>query len=234
MKSKFKVVELYVKVYLTKNILKEDQSSEISKVIDKCFLNDEEYKAFHEAKNYKFYNFNSFYPVECDKIYKAGKIYTIIIRTVDEKLTEFFIRNLANEYTESIKVLTIDKKVVLKKHIEKIYSITPIVIKCENGYWKNNINVEEYEERLKVNLIKKFNLFNDIKIDENFELFSFLKFENKKPIATKLKDKKMLGDKLTFNIAENEMAQELVYFALGTGIGEINARGLGFVNFKWL
>jgi len=29
-------------------------------------------------------------------------------------------------------------------------------------------------------------------------------------------------------------AQELAYMAIGTGIGEMNARGQGFVNFRWL
>lgn len=234
MDSNCRVVEMYMKVYLTKNINKEDESTQISQIIDKCFLKDKEYARFHEKNIYKFYNFNSFYPLEERGLYKAGNIYTVIIRTVNKRLVEFFEKNLVNEYTDSIKVLTIDKKMIPKKHIEKIYSITPIVIKCEKGYWKNNTSLAEYENRIKINLIKKYNKFNNTKIEEDFELFTFLKFENQKPVGTNFKGKKLLGDKLTFNVSENEIAQEIIYFALGTGLGEINARGLGFVNFKWL
>jgi CRISPR-associated endoribonuclease Cas6 len=234
MSNNYNVVEMYLKVYLTKNIKKENERNEISKLIDKCFLKDKEYSDFHEKNLYKFYSFNSFYPLEDKKLYKAGKIYTIIIRTVDQNLANFFENNLVNEYIDSIKVLSIEKKIIAKKHINKVFSITPIVIKCENGYWKNKISLPEYEDRLKINLIKKYNKFNNVKMDEDFELFTFLKFENKKPIATDFKEKKLLGDKLTLNVSENEKAQDLVYFALGTGLGELNARGFGFMNFRWL
>ncbi|MCY6958360.1 CRISPR-associated endoribonuclease Cas6 [Clostridium brassicae] len=233
--EKYIIAELYIKVYLTKNIPQKDVNIKIGNLVDKSFLHNEKYSQFHHENRYKMYTFNQLYPLEtADKIYKKGKIYTFVIRTIDKNLSQYFFKYLTNEYTDSIKILTIERKTIPRKHIEKIYSITPVVIKSEKGYWKNNISLEQYENRLKTNLIKKFNQFNNTKIDENFELFTFIKFDNRKPIATNYKSICLLGDKLTLNIAENEIAQELAYLALGTGISEMNSRGMGFVNYKWL
>ena len=57
---------------------------------------------------------------------------------------------------------------------------------------------------------------------------------NKKPIGVEYKEIRLLGDKLNLQIADNEMAQELAYFLLGTGIGEMNSRGYGYCNFRWI
>ena len=43
----------------------------------------------------------------------------------------------------------------------------------------------------------------------------------------------LLGDKLSLTISKDERAQELAYMALGTGIGENNARGCGFLSYRY-
>ena len=50
----------------------------------------------------------------------------------------------------------------------------------------------------------------------------------------KFKDITFLGDKIRLSISDNKTAQELAYMALGTGIGEINSRGAGFLGWRWL
>lgn len=50
----------------------------------------------------------------------------------------------------------------------------------------------------------------------------------------KYKNISLLGDKISFKVSENDMAQEISNFALGVGVGEINSRGFGFVNYRWL
>jgi CRISPR-associated endoribonuclease Cas6 len=139
-----------------------------------------------------------------------------------------------NEFNDNIKGLTSEIRILPKKHIEKIYSITPAVMKNEEGYWKNKIKLDEFERRLKENLIKKYNSIMDIKMNEDFQLYTTIEFKNKKPIATNYKNIRLLGDKISLNIAENENAQNLAYMSLGTGIFEMNARGYGFVNYRWL
>lgn len=229
-----KVFELKLKLYLCKDIKSEDSLKYISELIDKSFLKDKELMEMHKINKYKNYVFNSLYPLETSKIYKAGNIYTCVIRTVDEDLSLHFGRVLVNEYTEHLKALTIEKKIIAKNHISKIYSITPAVAKFSGGYWKTNLTVETFEKRIRENIIKKYNDYFNTKICEDFELFNYIKFNNQKPIATNYKNIRILGDKLTLDIAENSMAQELTYFALGSGILEMNSRGYGFVNYKWL
>ena len=53
-------------------------------------------------------------------------------------------------------------------------------------------------------------------------------------ISVNYKNIKLLGDKLQLNIADDKLSQKIAYMALGTGLGENNSRGLGFVNFRYL
>ncbi|MBM7614507.1 CRISPR-associated endoribonuclease Cas6 [Alkaliphilus hydrothermalis] len=227
-----KVFELTFKVYLLKNIQSNIALVKIAELIDNSLSHNDVLIEFHNANKFKNYSFNSLFKIEEDHIYKEGNIYSVKIRTVDDRLAEYFTINLAHEYTDYIKGLTIDCRVLKKKLIEKVYSITPTIIKTEEGYWQGKLTLEEFENRLKENLIKKYNDYFGTKIDENFDLFHRIELNNRKPVASSYKNVKLLGDKLTLYIDENEIAQELAYFSLGTGIGEMNARGYGFMNYK--
>ena len=229
-----KTIELQVKVYLLKDIKLEDTSQQICKIIDNSLINSEIYDKFHNENKFKNYSFNMLYPLEKDKVYKKENIYTFIIRTVDNELSEYFMKELKNQYTDEIKVLTLNKKIIPIKHIESIHTITPIVAKFDNGYWKQHSTIDVLEKRITENLIKKYNDFHNEKIAEDFELFTAMSIVNKKPISTKYKNISILGDKINFRVADNEKAQEIINFALGTGIGEMNSRGLGFINYRWL
>ena len=229
-----KVIELELKVSLMRNIMSNEALEDISKLIDRSLLKTQKYADFHKENKYKYYNFGSLWPLESNKIYKKGNIYSIKIRTVHEELAEHFEEYLVNEYTDSMKALTINKRYLPKKHIVKIYNITPSIAKFEDGYWRENQSLETYERRIKDNIIKKYNDFFNTKIDEDFELFNMIKFENIKPISTKYKNISLLGDKMTLYIAENEMAQEMAYFILGTGLLEMGSRGFGYCNYKWI
>lgn len=229
-----KVYELNFTIYLLKNIDFSNLNGEINKLIDRCFIHNEEMKKFHEVNNYKFYCFNSLYPLEKDKIYKEGNIYNLTIRTIDIDLFNYFKKYLVNEYTDSMKGLVIKSKEIPQKFIEKVYSITPIILKFEDGYWKTNNNIAVFEKRVKENLIKKYNSFYDEKIDEDVEIFKYIKLENQKPIPVKYKDILLLGDKVTIEFAENEIAQRLAYMAIGCSLGEMGSRGMGYCNYKWI
>ncbi|WP_246579032.1 CRISPR-associated endoribonuclease Cas6 [Clostridium algidicarnis] len=229
-----KVSQIEVKVYLLKDITIQDSLQEISKLIDKGFYLTEDYPKFHEKNDFKNYSFNSLWPIEPSKIYKEGKIYTFIIRTVDENLAMFFEKTLSNLYTESIKVLTTHKKILIRKHINKLYSITPVIAKFDTGYWRNNTDISIFEKRLKDNLIKKYNSYYNTTINEDFDLFNLITFQNKKPISSSYKNIHILGDKISMEVCENSSAQDLAFFAMGSGLLEMNPRGYGYVNAKWL
>ena len=228
------VFQIKLKVFILQDISIEDSQSTISSFIDSTLIKSQKLLEYHESNKFKGYCFDALYPLEEDKIYKRNNIYTITIRTIEKDLAEFFTNKLANEFNDKIKGLTSEIRILPKKHIEKLYSITPAIMKNEDGYWKNKIKIDEFERRLKENLIKKYNSAMDTKIEENFQLYTTIEFKNKKPISTNYKNIKLLGDKISLNIAENENAQKIAYMSLGTGIFEMNARGYGFVNYRWL
>lgn len=229
-----KVYQIRVKVYLLQNINIIDTQTEIAKFIDGAMAKDERFLDLHQRNEFKNYCFDSFYPTENDKVYKSGGIYTFTLRTAKGDLADFLTKSLANYFNNSIKGLTTEVKIVPKKFIEKIYTLTPIIIKTESGYWKGNLSIDGFEKRIRENLIKKYNEINNTKIEEDFELYNSIEFKNKKPVSVNYKNIKLLGDKISINISSNPVAQELAYLSLGTGVGEMNSRGLGYVNYRYL
>lgn len=229
-----KVYQIRVKVYLLQNINIIDTQTEIAQFIDGAMAKDERFLDLHQRNEFKNYCFDSFYPTDNDKVYKSGGIYTFTLRTAKGDLADFLTKSLANYFNNSIKGLTTEVKIVPKKFIEKIYTLTPIIIKTESGYWKGNLSIDGFEKRIRENLIKKYNEINNTKIEEDFELYNSIEFKNKKPVSVNYKNIKLLGDKISINISSNPVAQELAYLSLGTGVGEMNSRGLGYVNYRYL
>ncbi|GAA0182520.1 hypothetical protein SH2C18_48870 [Clostridium sediminicola] len=229
-----KVFEISILVFLLKDIDSKDAFSKIGEFIDSGLAKKPELLELHNKNTFKNYCFCSFFPLESDKIHKEGKNYTIRIRTVDSRLADFFNKDLVNHFNDNIKALTSTIKILPKRHIEKMYSITPLVLKTNEGYWKGNLSLNDFERRLKENLIKKYNLLMDTKIDEDFQLYTSIEFNNKKPVAINYKGRKILGDKVTIHISDDKIAQDLAYMSLGTGILEMNARGAGYMSFKCL
>ena len=229
-----KVYELEVKVFLTKDMNCNESHEYIAETIDKSLSRDGEHLEFHKENKFKYYCFNNLYPMEKDYLFKKGNIYTFRLRTVDHKLADYFNKVLINEYTSNMKILSIDNKVIPNNHLDKIITITPLVMKFEEGYWRGKEKVSTVEKRIKNNLIKKYNSYYNTNISEDFELFLTFSFKNQKPIPSKYKNITLLGDKIEFKVSNSPMAQELFYFALGTGVGELNSRGFGFINYLWL
>lgn len=233
--ASYRVYEMAVKIFLLQNFRQEEACTIVSGFIDTCLAQDNKYLEFHKQNCYKGYSINCPWPLEQDGMYKKDKVYTIRIRTIDKELLDYLSRELPNTTSEYIKGLTVKIWVIPRKHILKIYSLTPVVIKLdEGGYWKSNISFEKYEQLLKTNLVKKYNQFMDTKIDEDFQLYTSIQKTNRVPVNVKYKNIVLLGDKFDIEIADNETAQNLAYLSLATGLGENNSRGCGFVNYKFL
>ena len=229
-----KVFEIRVKVFLLQNIELNNLQIRLSELVDKVFQEDEEWMKFHNQKGFKSYVLSGLYPIEKEQIYKKETIYTVTIRTTKYDLAEYFQKQLPFVYTGFIKALTCEARILPKKFIAEVYNLTPSVMKHEIGYWRGGLKVEDFEKSLKENLIKKYNTQYNVKIDEDFLLYNQISFSNKYPIVTNYKNIRILGDKVCLKIADNEMAQELAYFALGTGIMNMCGRGFGFLNYRWL
>lgn len=228
------VFEICVKVYILKDISFTNILAREAEYIDSALAQSEKWLEYHEINQFKKYCFGCLYPIEKDGVYKKDNIYTITARTVDAELARYFSKVLRNHYTDSMKGLVVENRVLPRKVIGEIYSLTPVIQKSDYGYWKNQMSLEEFERRLFENAVKKYNQFTGKKIDEDFQLYTNITFLNRKPIANEYKGIRLLGDKVNLKIADNAQAQELAYFLLGTGLCEMNSRGYGYCNYRWL
>ncbi|MDE5782247.1 MAG: CRISPR-associated endoribonuclease Cas6 [Lachnospiraceae bacterium] len=235
MTSSFRVYEISVKIFSLKDFKQEEACSISAGFVDACLAKNNDYLNFHQTNCYKLYTQDMPYPTEPDGIYKREKVYTIRIRTVNKELLDYLAKNLSNTSSDYLKGLTVNIRIIPRKYINKIYSITPVVMKLQNsGYWKSNITFDEYEKLLKNNLIKKYNYFFNVKLDEDFQFYTNIQKTNRKPIDVKYKNISLLGDKFDIEIADNETAQSLAYLALAVGLGGNNSRSCGFVNYKFI
>lgn len=228
------VFEIRLKLLLKKDMPYHESGEKIGQILNQALCRDPEYLIFHEeSRGYKFYVYDNFYPFEKSGIYKGGNVYGIRLRTVKADLAEYFLERLPGEETVCMKCVKADIKIISKKYIEKIFSLTPAVIKnYPDGYWRESFTVKQFEKRLSENLLKKYNVLTGKKMNEEFMLYNGIKFLNGKPIKTSYKGITLLGDKIELIAAQNEIAQELLYMALGTGILENNANGCGFIHFS--
>lgn len=227
------VFEISIRVKLKQEIHSEHALEYIGSLLD-SLLCKSGFEKLHEENQYKNYCFNSFYPIEDSRVYQQGKSYVFQVRTVDAELASLFSSCILHRESKALTILTTQIKIIPKHFIEKIYSITPCIMKNETGYWRKTGELELFERRLKENLIKKYNSITGKKMKEDFQLYTSLNFKNKGPVSCAYKKIHLLGDKVELYPGNSREAQELMYMALGTGILETNARGYGFVNYQWL
>ncbi|HAQ40099.1 MAG TPA: CRISPR-associated endoribonuclease Cas6 [Clostridiales bacterium] len=226
------VYQIDCKVYLLRSIKLDHILSEISSFVDAALASDEKMLEFHRSYGYKNYVLSGFKELELDKCYKEGRIYTFSVRCVKEELCDFFAQNLADTKIVTMKGLVTTVKTIPELFLEKLYTVTPSLIKLDGvGYWRGSLSFQEYEKRLFDNCIKKYKHLTGKEIDENFSLYSRIQMLNNKPIANYFKGVRLLGDKFELHIAENEDAQNIAYMLLGTGVCENNSRGYGFLNY---
>lgn len=229
------VYQIRIKLFMLKDIAVEQIQKKLTLFFDTGFAVSEELLQMHKENRFKYYCYDFPYKPEQDKIYRKGNIYTVTVRTIDPKLAEFFYQVCVHHYTEDFKALVAEIHILPQKRIACLYTLTPVILKDDQkGYWRSRMSLKDFEDRLKVNLIKKWKCFTGEAVDENFQLYTLLEFLNHKPIRVHYKGISLLGDKIRLEIADNEMAQNLSYMALGAGLLENNSRGSGFVNYRWL
>lgn len=227
------VYELKLKLFLLKDVKQEDALNQIAYFIDETLSKKESLLKFHQNNCFKNYVFCSLYPMASQGVYKKETVYTVIIRTIHFELADFLSGQLASHRHATMQGLTCNVNIIPKRLIEKVYSLTPMILKDKEGYWKKNLSFADFESRLKINLIKKYNAFKNDKIEEDFQLYTTISLLNEKPIKIPYKGIHLLGDKVEMQVSDHPLAQQLIYMMLGTGLGESNARGCGFMNYQW-
>jgi CRISPR-associated endoribonuclease Cas6 len=190
----------------------------------------------HEGKNYKYYTFGSFYPIEQDKIYKKGKIYQFTIRTLNKTLAAALHNDLKNNTNNRhFTVVETIKRDIPQFFINEIYSVSPVVVSVDNGrFWtiKESGDVEQLKELLHNNVKKKYKSFFDEEIDVRQNFIQLIEIKNKTPQSIIIKKDnrniRFFGNKLRIIPNEDEISQKLAFTAFGCGLGEKNSYGGGF------
>ncbi len=180
------------------------------------------------------YVFNNPHPQETDRIYRPGKIYTIHIRTISRMIAELLAERLEYFATPEVQGLSLEAGILPRMQLYRIFSVTPLVLYTERGYWRNTMNAHQFENLIRTDLLQKYNGLHSVKLFGDFPIFSSLRIVNHKPIAVYDDGISLLGDRINIDVAPNWQAQELMYMALGMGIGERNAKGCGFMGYKML
>jgi len=225
--------EITITVLLKRDIYFADSGYVIGKNINRIMLLDEGLKELHPKKEYKNYVFNSFYPLEKDKTYKKDKLYIFKIRSLDYEFCEKMYKLSAYLKSEDFKVISADIKETNKKIIKEIYTVTPLIITVDNKPWMQSDDLKLFKERIESNLEKKYKNFYNEDIYSNGEFINNITFKNRLPMYYNYKNIRLLGNKVSISIHDNEEAQKLAFLALAVGLGEKNsAVGAGFCEGK--
>lgn len=233
--SKVSIYEISVKVFLLEELHAKRASTSIPYFVDSILIQDAVYQDFHMENKLKGYTTDLLYPMEKDGVYKRHKVYTFRLRTLDKKLAQYLLNRVSNHTIKEMKGLVSEIRVIKKGLFEKLYTITPVIVKTqEHCYWKECLSLEEYEEQLKKNLWKKYRYFTGKEPDESLQIWDSLVFKNQGVIPFPYKNITLPGDKLELYISSNAQAQEIAYMMLATGMGDLNSRGASFMGYRYL
>ncbi len=227
--------ELKCKAYLKSDIEYKGLLNSISKYINFSLMRGG-LEEIHLKTTYKHYCFDGFTPIEKDKIYKKGSLYSFNIRSFDES----FINILKDELRKNINnehflVIETTKKDVIQKFITEFYSTTPVISTIESKiYWtiEKSGDIFKLQKLLHENLEKKYNDFFKEKLIPTQNFIQLIEIKNQKPLVLEtIKDGKTIkffGNKFRIIPNEDDVSQKLAFTALACGLGEKNSFGAGF------
>jgi CRISPR-associated endoribonuclease Cas6 len=221
--------ELTVTTFLLTDINFDKANEKIAQAINQTMAQDEELLDKHMQNGYKYYVFNSFYPLEQDKVYKAGRVYVFKIRSLDQVFITKIKRLLPQTANTNFKVLATELTTQKLRYISELYTLTPVVITVDNKHWLPGNNFMLLQERLHANVEKKFKSFYGESIIPKTNFIQRIEVLNKKPIAYKYKNTKIFGNKFKVTVNEDPISQKLAFIAAACGLGEKgSALGMGF------
>lgn len=215
---------LKILVQPKKDILYEEIYEKLSQLISQAMLKDAELKKKHEENTYKHYVFCNLYPIEKDLTYKASKIYTFDLRSMNRIFIIKIKQFLSAINNEDFKVIMSNIENQSQRTIHKLKTLTPVVITSEKGYLIDNL--EFAKKRILDNTQKKYKDIYSQNVSIDF--IKNIKQTNLKPIKIKYKDICLLGYKFEIEVNEDPVSQSLAYINLAEGCGEKNAIGFGF------
>ena len=230
-----KYFELRCKAFLKKEIAFESSFELLSKYISFSMYKEGEGEV-HQKEGFKYYVFGGLLPIEPEKVYKQGNLYSFTIRSLDETLINTLSTTLRqNINNENLLVVEAHKKAISEFFITELYSATPVIVSISNGkYWTMNESgdIMLLQKQLHDNLAKKYQRFFNEAVHVNQNFIQLIEIKNKVPqnilITKDGKSIRFFGNKFRIVPNEDEMSQKLAFVALACGVGEKNSYGGGF------
>ena len=232
-----KYFELRCTAYIKKDISYEKSFNILSKYISFSMAQDDKLKELHiNKKGYKYYNFDNFYPIEKDKIYKKGNNYQISLRSPNiyfiDTISQLLRENINNEYFQ---IIITNKRTVSQFFISELYTLTPTIVTVGNNlFWTidRDGDIAKLQKQLHDNLEKKYYDFYNEKLDSDQNFIQLIEIKNRVPFSIKsIKNQvsfRLFGNKFKIIPNEDEVSQKLAFMALSCGLGEKNSFGGGF------
>lgn len=216
-----------VKVFIQMNEdIKSDKMYEvISKYINYSLLNDSGLSSIHEINCFKFYTFSLPIPIEEGRIYKRGRIYSFNIRSISSEL----IMRMASSLAKGCKSFALEGKVCnvyRYKGIDKLISLTPVVITLQNGRYLTADESDKIAESITNNAIRKYKAYYGESVE--CEFISDYNIKNKRLIQIPYKNTCIMGNKIDIEVRADADSQKLAHLVAATGVGEKNSIGAGY------
>lgn len=217
--------ELVITILLQTNIEAEKGYEYLARLISSAMLNDVQLKELHGQKSFKGYSFSNLYPREPDKIYRQGRAYIFHIRSFELDLL-LKLKYLLMQ--GKVGIIAAEVKNFAYRPISQLKSLTPVVATVDNRSWTKENGLKLLMERAHINCLKKYRAFI-AELDEPQENFiESIRLINEKPIKIPYKANSFLGHKLIIGVKSDPVSQKLAFVALGAGLLEKNAIGMGY------
>lgn len=231
-----KYFELICKAFIKKDIAFQTSFELLSKYIS-FSMYQEGMSEIHQKEGFKYYIFGGLLPIEKEKVYKQGNLYSFTIRSLDETLIDTLATTLRqNINNENLLVVEAHKKAISQYFITELYSATPVIVSVSDGkYWTMNESgdIMLLQKQLHDNLAKKYQSFFGEALHVNQNFIQLIEIKNKVPqnilISKEGKSIRFFGNKFRIVPNEDEVSQKLAFVALSCGVGEKNSYGGGFM-----
>lgn len=197
----------------------------LSRLISGAMLQDPQLKELHSQRVIKGYTLCSLYPREADKVYKQGRVYLFNIRTLD---SEFILKLKSILPRLNAGVLATEIRNFEYRPISRLTTLTPVVVTIDNKSWTKEKGLKILMERAAINSLKKYRAFIGDMTEPTENFIEGIQLLNEKPIKIPYKNNSLLGNKLMLTIKSDPISQKLAFAALGAGLLEKNAIGMGY------
>lgn len=213
-------------VILNENIKYENTYENISNLIARAMLNDNNLRKLHEENKYKLYTFCSLYPFEKDGIYKKDKMYAFDMRYLNMNFGLKIKQLLGIIKDPKFKVVSTNIETHKLGKISKLVSLTPSICTVGKNNYKLNGDINLVKSRLIAGAEKKYSDITGDKVSCDF--IKSIVQTNIKPIKLPYKNTNLLGYKFEIEVKDDEVSQNLAQILYATGILEKNSQGYGF------